>query len=130
MELTSLVASIVGPVLLLRGLSILLHRRSFVRMIRGLDHEVTTVSFSVFPMALLMACIALAIVHSDTATLAAILIHAIAWGGIVKATALILFPEIVAKKALMLERTGFINVVLVVCFLLGGYFTWFGYFVR
>ena len=128
MELTSLVAKVVGPVLLLRALSILLSREHFIEMLRGLDREVATVSFSLFPIALLMACITLAVSHSDTSSVAAVLIHLIAWGGIVKASALILFPSMVVTKARALERGGFLNVVLVVCFLVGGYFTWFGYF--
>jgi hypothetical protein len=127
-DITSLVARVVGPVLLLRALSILLHRRQFVEMVRGLDRELTTVSFSAFPIALLIACIGLAVVHSDTSSLAAILVHVMAWGGILKASALILFPAAVASKARALERAGFLNVVLAVCFLAGGYFTWFGYF--
>ena len=74
------------------------------------------------------ACITLAIFHSDTGSLAAILIHIIAWGGILKTSALILFPGAVAAKACMLERAGILNEVLVSCLLVGGYFTWFGYF--
>lgn len=128
MELTSLVAKVVGPVLLLRTVSILLDRKHFLEMLRGLDREVTTVAFSLFPIALLMTCITLALVHSDTSSVAAILVHVIAWGGIVKASALILFPAVVVAKARALERAGFLNVVVVVCFVVGGYFTWFGYF--
>ena len=97
-------------------------------MVRGLDREVTTVSFSFFPIALFMACIALAVVHSDTSSLAAILIHVIAWAGMAKGVALILFPAAVVRKAATLERAGFLNVVLLVCLLVGGYFTRFGDF--
>ena len=130
MELTSLIAKVVGPVLLLRALSILLHRKHFVDMVRGLEREVTTVSFSLFPIALLMTCITLAVFHSDTSSVAAILVHVIAWGGMLKASALILFPRVVVAKARTLERAGFLNIVLLVCVLVGGYFTWFGYFAR
>jgi predicted MFS family arabinose efflux permease len=49
-------------------------------------------------------------------------------GGIVKASALILCPRLVASKARVLEQHGILAVVLVVCFVVGGYFTWFGYF--
>ncbi len=130
MELTSFITKVVGPVLLLRALSILIDRKHFVEMVRGLEREVTTVSFSLFPIALLMTCITLAVFHSDTSSVAAILVHVIAWGGILKASALILFPGVVLAKARTLERAGFLNVVLLVCFLVGGYFTWFGYFAR
>jgi hypothetical protein len=130
MELTVLIAKVVGPVLLLRGLSIVHNRRHFVEMLRGLERETTTVAFSFFPVALLMTCLALAVIHSDTSSLAAILIHVIAWGGIVKGTVLILFPAALAAKARVLERAGVLHVVLVMCLLLGSYFTWFGYLAR
>jgi len=128
MELTALIAKVIGPVLLLRAFSIAIDRKHFVAMLAGLEREVATVSFSLFPIALLMGCVTLAVAHSDTSSLAALLIHAIAWGGIVKASALILCPRLVASKAQVLERHGILAVVLVVCFVVGGYFTWFGYF--
>src|SRR5262245_2038833 len=108
MELTSLFAKVVGPVLLLRAVSIVLHREQFVEMLRGLDREVTTVAFSFFPIALLMACTGLAVVHSDRSSVAGVLITAIAWGGILKAAGLILFPTAVVAKARALERAGFL----------------------
>jgi predicted MFS family arabinose efflux permease len=41
---------------------------------------------------------------------------------------LILCPRLVASKAQVLERHGILAVGLMVCFVVGGYFTWFGYF--
>jgi hypothetical protein len=41
-----------------------------------------------------------------------------------------LFPRAVAAKARRLVRAGFLEVVLGVCLLVGGYLTWFGYFAR
>lgn len=128
MRLTSLIAKVVGPVLLLRGVSILIDRSHFTDMLAALDREVSTVSFSVFPIALLITCLALAAVHSDRSSIAALLIRIMLWGGIIKASALILFPRLVVAKAQLLGRADFLGVVLVVCFVLGGYFTWFGYF--
>lgn len=128
MRLTSLIAKVVGPVLLLRGVSILVDRPHFTDMLAALDREVSTVSFSVFPIALLITCLALVAVHSDRSSIAAVLIRIMLWGGIVKASALILFPRLVVAKAQLLGRADFLSVVLVVSFVLGGYFTWFGYF--
>ena len=48
MDLPSRLAKVVGPVLLVRGLSILLDRKHFVAMVRRLDREVTTVSSLLF----------------------------------------------------------------------------------
>lgn len=127
MEFTLLFSKIVGPVLLIRALSILLDREHFLEMIDGLEREISTVSFSFFPIALFMTCTAIAVTHSDTSTLAAILIHIIAWGGIAKATALILFPRLLVSKGRLLVKPAFLNVVLMTCFLVGGYLTWFGF---
>ena len=44
-----------------------------------------------------------------------------------KASALILAPHLVAAKAQLVGQAEFLNVVLAACFLVGGYFTWFGY---
>ena len=119
---------VVGPVLLLRALSILIDPAHFGALVHGLDREIATVSFSVFPIALLMVCIAGAAVHTDGSSLAAILIRLIFWGGMLKAAALILFPGFVVSKAQGLERAGFLHVVTVVTLVAGSYFTWFGFF--
>ncbi len=47
MASTPLLSRIIGPVLVLRGISILIDRRHFGAMLDGLDREATTVSFSV-----------------------------------------------------------------------------------
>jgi hypothetical protein len=130
MELTALIAKIIGPVLLLRSLSILIDRQHFVEMIAGLPREAATISFSMFPIALFVAFLTLAIVHTDWSSIAAILIRLMAWGGMAKTAALILFPALVVPKVQLLEQAGILNVVLVVCFVVGAYFTWFGYFAE
>jgi hypothetical protein len=75
-----------------------------------------------------MGFIALAVLHKDSSSLAAILIKVIAWGGIIKTTALMIFPRSVVAKARLLGQAGFIHVVWFICLLVGGYFAWFGYF--
>ena len=127
MEITLFVARIVGPVLVLRALSIALDREHFRRMLDGLEREAATISFSLVPIALFMACAALALHHDDLSSPAAVLVRMIAWGGLLKASALILWPNAVVAKAQWLGRAGFLNVVLGVCFVVGGYFCWFGY---
>ena len=127
METTVFLSKLIGPVLLLRGASIAFDRKHFYSMVAGLEKEITTVSFSMFPVALLMACIAIEIHHADFATPAGILIHLMAWGGMAKATALILFPALVVAKARFLVAHGFLLVVGAACAVLGLYFSWVGY---
>jgi hypothetical protein len=122
-DAVTLVARLIGPVLLLRAVSILVDREHFVETLRQVDQEARTLTFSFFPVALLVGFIALAHVPADKPSLALILLRVIAWGGILKASALILFPRAVLTKARALERAGFLNVVLVACALVGGYFT-------
>ena len=75
-----------------------------------------------------MASIALAVTHSDTSNPAAIILHAIAWIGILKGTVWVFWPKTVLAKARLVGEAGFLHVVWVVCTGLGAYFTWFGYF--
>lgn len=128
MRSTTLIAKVIGPVLIIRAASIVIDREHFLAMLRGLDAEVGTVAFSMVPIFLLMACIALAVTQSDRTSLAGMMVQLIAWAGMLKTSALILFPHAVAAKAQLLGRAGFLNFVLAACFLVGGYFTWFGYF--
>jgi hypothetical protein len=51
----------------------------------------------------------------------------IASGGAVKTSAVILFPRTLVANAQALGQAGFLNVVLVMCLLVGAYLTWFGY---
>lgn len=125
--LTVLISRILGPVLLLRGISILLDRKHFEKMLDGLDRESATVSFSMFPIALLMICLWLAAMHRDTSSVAAWLIHIIIWGGILKASALILVPKLIVAKAKLFGRSGFLTVVTLTTTVLGLYFSIFGY---
>jgi hypothetical protein len=75
-----------------------------------------------------MAFISLALLPLGSRSLAAVLLRVIAWGGILKTSALILFPHMVVAKVHVLEQAGILNVVLAACFAVGAYFTWFGYF--
>ncbi len=83
MELTLLLAKIVGPVLVLRAVSILIDRQHFAELLDQVEEESKTISFSMFPVAMLMSAIAVVNVHHDTSSLAAIIFHIIAWGMIV-----------------------------------------------
>lgn len=74
-QLTSFRAKILGPVLALRAISILIGRRHLVELLQGLDREITTITFSLFPIALVMGCMVLASGHTDRLSPAAILIQ-------------------------------------------------------
>ena len=84
MDPTRMIAKVVGPVLIVRALSIVIDPEHFREMLRGLDREVATVSFSMMPIFILMACISLAVVPLRSRSLATILIRLVAFAGIVK----------------------------------------------
>lgn len=128
MDTTIFLSKLMGPVLLLRGASILIDRKHFLAMLEGLEAETKTVAFSMVPIGILMACISILVLHRDTGSVAGLLIYGVAIGGTIKASLLILFPGMVAAKARMVGKSGFIHVVWFVCLLVGGYFTWCGYF--
>ena len=96
-------------------------------MLERLEDEAATVSFSMFPVALLMAGIAVVLIHRDVSSLAAILFHIMAWGMIIKTSLLILVPSLVARKARMIGQAGFLHVVCYACLIVGAYLAWFGY---
>lgn len=127
MGTTLFLTRIIGPVLILRAISIVIDRKHFSEMLNGLQREVSTVSFSLFPIALNMAGVAIVITHRDTSSIAAWLIHLMAWGAILKSSILILFPKVIVTKAQQLGKAGFLNVVLVMTLAVGIYFSWFGY---
>jgi hypothetical protein len=128
MEMTLLLSKIVGPVLILRAISILIDRKHFESMICQIEGESQMVAFSMFPIAMLMSGIAIAVTHTDTSSVAAILFHLIAWGMIIKTSLLILFPRLLARKLQLLPLAGFLNLVFLACSVVGVYLTWFGYF--
>lgn len=127
MDSTRLLARIIGPVLVLRAVSIAFDRPHFLAMIDGLGREVSTISFSMFPIAMLMGFIALAHAEVDTSTVAGVLLRLIAWGGLVKTSLLILVPDAIVAKAQLLGRAGMLDVVLLMTGLVGAYFSWFGF---
>ena len=90
-----MLSKILGPVLLLRGVSILFNRQQVVTMLEGLENELTSAVFFVLPTLLLTAGLALAITHKDTSSPAALILHLIAWAGILKGALLILRPKVV-----------------------------------
>jgi len=128
MDTTLLLAKVIGPVLIVRGISLLIDRQHFRDMLAGLEREVTTVAFSFVPIAIMMAGLALVATIDARSSYAALLFYLMGWGAIVKGTLLILFPRAVVAKAQFAGRMGFLCVVTAVCLAVGIYLTWFGYF--
>ena len=128
MGTTLFLSKIIGPVLVLRGLSIILDREHFYAMIDGLEQEMKTISFSLVPVALLMAGITVATLHEDTSSIAGVIIFLTAWGMIIKASLLILVPRLLARKIPLIRKFGFIYVVCVMTLVIGVYLCYVGYF--
>ena len=127
METTVLLSKILGPVLLLRGISIFFDRQQVVTMLERLEEESTSAAFSTLPVILFMASLALAVTHKDTSNPAAVILHIIAWVGILKGALLILRPRAVLSFGGLAGKAAFPHGVWVVSVVLGVYLTWFGY---
>ena len=128
METTVLLSKIIGPVLLLRGISILFDRNQVVTTLEGLEKEAASAAFSTLPILLFMASVALAVTHEDTSSLAAVVLHGIAWVGILKGALLMLRPRAVLCYARFAGKAAVLHGLWVVSVGLGAYLTWFGYF--
>ena len=128
MESTMFLSRIIGPLLIIRGMSIILDREHFRHIMNNLEEEMHTISFAMVPVAIMMGALAIIQLHHDWSSPAAILFHLAAWGAIAKTTAIILVPKLVAAKVKILARAGFLEVTWVATFTVGGYLTWFGYF--
>ena len=127
MDTTLFLSKIIGPVLLLSGMSILFDRQQVVTMLERLEKESTSAAFSALPVILLMASLALAVTHEDTSSPAAVILHVIAWVGILKGAALMLRPKAVLALGSRAGKKTVLHGVWVVSVGLGAYLTWFGY---
>ena len=127
MDTTLFLSKIIGPVLLLRGISILFDRQQVVTMLERLEKESTSAAFSALPVILLMASLALAVTHEDTSSPAAVILHVMAWVGILKGAALMLRPKAVLAFGRHAGQATVLHGVWVVSVGLGAYLTWFGY---
>lgn len=125
--LTLVLARVLGPLLILRGLSILIDRRHFESLLEGLEREVETISFSMVPVFLFIGFGTLLVLHWDFSSPAATLITLMAIGGTLKTSVLILFPGLMVTKARALGRLGFLRVVWVASLTVGAVLTWAGW---
>ena len=125
--LTLVLARVLGPLLILRGLSILIDRSHFESMLEGLEREVETISFSMVPVFLFAGFGSLLVLHWDFSSLTATLITLMALGGTLKTGVLILFPGMMVAKAQALGRHGFLHVVCVVSLTVGAVLAWTGW---
>ena len=96
-------------------------------MREGLEKEATSAAFSVLPVILLRASIALAVTHDDTSSPAAVILHVVAWAGILKGAVLILRPMVVLAYGRHAGKSFVLHFAWVVSAGSGGYLTWFGY---
>ena len=128
MDTTLFLSRLVGPVLIVRGLTLIIYREHFRQMMNNLEQEMRTISFAMVPVGIMLGGLAILQLHDDTSSVAAILFHLIGWGAVVKTTLLMLFPKRISAKVQILGRWGFLTVAWVVTSAVGVYFTWFGYF--
>ena len=127
MDTTLFLSRVIGPLLIVRGVTIILYREHFRQIMNNLEQEMRTISFAMVPVGIMMGALAILQVHDDTSSIAAILFHIIAWGAVIKTTVIMLVPRLVAAKVKILAELGFLTVAMVATSAVGVYLTWFGY---
>ncbi|MDF2379815.1 MAG: hypothetical protein P1V18_06400 [Candidatus Gracilibacteria bacterium] len=126
MNYAQLVAEIIGPVYLTVGLGFLINGAYYKKMINEVIKDKTLMYFGGI-MALVLGILILR-VHSVWMQDWTVLVTLIGWIAVLKGLGLLFVPEkflvlsqwFVSDKSLMLAK--------VVCFVIGGVFTYYGYF--
>lgn len=127
-ETTQNISKILGPLLLVRGVSILIAPAHFRSLIQRLETEVSSISFSMVPVFLFATFLSFALFFRDLESVAGILIFTIGVVGTVKTSVVMLVPRMLARKVRALKRIPFVEIIAATCLLAGAYFAWVGYF--
>ena len=128
MDLNLLIAKLVGPVLLVRSLSILIDKKHFEAMLEGLDKEIKTLSFSFIPVTLFAAALFILNYQTDRTSFDGIAITCIAVLAIIKTSLLMLFPDLMVEKAKKLGELGVVAFAMFGTLSIGICLTYLGYF--
>lgn len=115
-----------GPIFLLIGCSLLLHRSRYEKMFQ----ELQAFTLSYYFTALLALCTGLAIVltHNRWGTLPEILVTIIGWGGIAKGIARFLVPDMTRVILEKVITPSFLTIGGILVVALGAYMSWVGFF--
>lgn len=123
---TLFIAQIWGPVIFAVALGIFMSRSYYVKIYRDLERDALAVFM--FGMVAMTAGITQILFHNSWGTLPEIVVSVIGWGLLVKGSAFIIAPKIVDRAGDWWANMKLIPLAGVVCLLIGGYLSWFGYF--
>jgi len=128
MDVSIFIAKIIGPLFLVVAVGIMLNRAFYQRVMEDYSKNAAVIFFT--GVAPLVFGIAIVILHNVWAANWPVIITIFGWGGIIKGTWLIVFPNTVARFMKVYEQNKTLLVVhLVIAIFFGAILTVFGYFL-
>lgn len=127
MDTTLFLAQLWGPAILAVGVGTFVSRNYYIRIYRDLEKAAFAVL--VFGMAAMAAGIAQVSVHNTWGSLPEILVTLLGWGLFIKGTLFVAWPDFVDLMGDWAVYTKLIPLAGVAMLLIGGYLSWFAYFV-
>jgi hypothetical protein len=125
-ELTTFLSQLIGPVLLLMGLSIGLNRKYYSDWMRKIDkHEAC-----LFFMAITEVTIGLAIVlsHNLWGTIEEVVITVVGYGAILEGAVVLIGGKSYVKGIMKKLSPDLITIAVICCLVVGAYISWNGFF--
>lgn len=126
-NLTLFIAQIAGPIFLATGLGLLFNNAHYSTLYKKLKEETMAVfGFALFTMAIGIVII---LKHNQWTTTPEIIVSLLGWGGLFKGVSLLIMPTFIENFTNNLPLSKMLPIAGIFAALLGGYLTWFAYFV-
>lgn len=126
MELTTILAQLWGPTILLVGIGVFMNGSYYLAIYR--DLEKNSLSLLTFGMLAVAGGIAQILFHNGWDTLPQIIVSLLGWGLLLKGALFIVAPRVVDRMGDGWADRKLIPVAGILMLLIGGYLSWIGYF--
>lgn len=126
MEITTFLASLWGPALLVLGVGFFMSPGFYTQIYR--DVEKASLSMLLFGVGGMMAAIAQISVHNVWNTWPEMIVSALGWGTLLKAAVYTVKPDIADKAGNFVAASKLVPTAGILLLVIGGYLTWFAYF--
>ena len=126
MELTTILAQLWGPAILLVGMGVFMSGSYYLALYR--DLEKNSLSVLTFGMLAVVGGIAQILFHNVWGTLPQIIVSLLGWGLLLKGALFIVAPRFVDQVGDGWADRKLIPVAGILMLLVGGYLSWIGYF--
>ncbi len=124
-ESTLHLAQLIGPVLLLLGLSFVLKREAYHKLFKKMYKD--TAFLFITAIVELTAGVAIVLSHNLWNTLPEVLISLLGWGAILEGGLVLLNDKVSIKKMYKIMTPGLLLITALITLVAGGYLCWLGY---